>query len=81
MLNLKNINITDEYIEADYVPECSSDCGYVKMNRMTKEIDVQGVKGFSETYNRMAIKGLERILSDIKNNPSYAPNERLVMWY
>ena len=81
MLKLKNIKITDAYIEADYIPECSSECGHIKMNRVTKEIDVRRVIGFSDTYTRMAINGLERILYDIKKDPSYTPNERLVMWY
>lgn len=81
MLKLKNIKITDAYIEADYIPECSSECGHIKMNRVTKEIDVRSVIGFSGTYTRMAINGLERILYDIKKDPSYTPNERLVMWY
>ena len=44
-------------------------------------IDVRSVIGFSDTYTRMAINGLERILYDIKKDPSYTPNERLVMWY
>ena len=48
MLRLKNIKITDAYIEADYIPECSSECGHIKMNRVTKEIDVRSVIGFSE---------------------------------
>lgn len=81
MLKLKNIKITDAYIEADYIPECSSECGHIKMNRVTKEIDVRSVIGFSDTYTRMAINGLERILYDIKKDPSYTPNEHLVMWY
>ena len=81
MLKLKNIKITDAYIEADYIPECSSECGHIKMNRVTKEIDVRSVIGFSDTYTRMAIHGLERKLYDIKKDPSYTPNERLVMWY
>ena len=81
MLKLKNIKITDAYIEADYLPERSSECGHIKMNRVTKEIDVRSVIGFSDTYTRMAINGLERILYDIKKDPSYTPNERLVMWY
>ena len=81
MLKLKNIKITDAYIEADYIPECSSECGHIKMNRVTKEIDARSVIGFSGTYTRMAINGLERILYDIKKDPSYTPNERLVMWY
>ena len=81
MLKLKNIKITDAYIEADYIPECSSECGHIKMNRVTKEIDVRSVIGFSDTYTRMAINGLERILYHIKKDPSYTPNERLVMWY
>ncbi len=81
MLKLKNIKITDAYIEADYIPECISECGHIKMNRVTKEIDVRSVIGFSDTYTRMAINGLERILYDIKKDPSYTPNERLVMWY
>lgn len=81
MLKLKNIKITDAYIEADYIPECSSECGHIKMNRVTKEIDVRSVIGFSDTYTRMAINGLERILYDIKKDPSYTLNERLVMWY
>ena len=81
MLKLKIIKITDAYIEADYIPECSSECGHIKMNRVTKEIDVRSVIGFSDTYTRMAINGLERILYDIKKDPSYTPNERLVMWY
>ena len=81
MLRLKNIKITDAYIEADYIPECSSECGHIKMNRVTKEIDVRSVIGFSGTYTRIAINGLERILYDIKKDPSYTPNERLVMWY
>mgnify|MGYP006864484898 FL=1 len=81
MLKLKNIKITDAYIEADYIPECSSECGHIKMNRVTKEIDVRSVIGFSGTYTRIAINGLERILYDIKKDPSYTPNERLVMWY
>lgn len=81
MLKLKNIKITDAYIEADYIPECSSECGHIKMNRVTKGIDVRSVIGFSGTYTRMAINGLERILYDIKKDPSYTPNERLVMWY
>ena len=50
MLKLKNIKITDAYIEADYIPECSSECGHIKMNRVTKEIDVRSVIGFSDTY-------------------------------
>ena len=62
MLRLKNIKITDAYIEADYIPECS----HIKMNRVTKEIDVRSVIGFSGTYTRIAINGLEKILSDIK---------------
>ena len=81
MLKLKNIKITDAYIEADYIPECSSECGHIKMNRVTKEIDVRSVIGFSDTYTRMAINGLERILYDIKKDPSDTPKERLVMWY
>ena len=81
MLKLKNIKITDAYIEADYIPECSSECGHIKMNRVTKEIDVRSVIGFSYTYTLMEINVLERILYDIKKDPSYTPNERLVMWY
>lgn len=65
-VKIKNIKITDAYIEADYIPECSSECGHIKMNRVTKEIDVRSVIGFSDTYTRMAINGLERILYDIK---------------
>ena len=48
MLKLKNIKITDAYIEADYIPECSSECGHIKMNRVTKEIDARSVIGFSD---------------------------------
>ena len=33
MLKLKNIKITDAYIEADYIPECSSECGHIKMKK------------------------------------------------
>lgn len=73
--------VFNAYIEADYIPECSSECSHIKMNRVTKEIDVRSVIGFSDTYTRMAINGLERILSDIKKDPSYTPNKRLVMWY
>lgn len=38
MLKLQNINRTNGYIEAHYLPENSSEVGYLKLNCQTKQI-------------------------------------------
>ncbi len=64
MLKLQNIKITDAYIEADSIPECSSECGHIKMNRVTTRNCCEKRDRFSGRYTRMAVNGLERVLSD-----------------
>ena len=82
MLKLININKTNSFIEADYIPEDSEQIGYVKFVFTTNEKISRPAKGFERTYPSMAIEGLKRVLDDIKNNPGYqVPRERLVMWY
>ena len=66
MLKLKNIKITDAYIEADYIPECSSECGHIKMNRVTKEIDVRSVIGLHSNISDVEYENKEQILNYLK---------------
>ncbi|MCH5187925.1 MAG: hypothetical protein J1F63_05935 [Oscillospiraceae bacterium] len=82
MLKLININKTNTYIEANYIPEDSNQVGYIKFDFTTNEKTSMPAEGFERTYPSMALNGLKRILDDLKSDPSYqVPRERLVMWY
>ena len=69
-VKIKNIKITDAYIEADYIPECSSECGHIKMNRVTKEIDVRSVIVLA-THILYGNKRFRKNIIRHKKDPSY----------
>ncbi len=75
-VKIKNIKITDAYIEADYIPECSSECGHIKMNRVTKEIDVRSVIGFSDIYSY----GNKRFRKNIIRHKKIRHIHRMSVW-
>ena len=82
MLKLKNIQITDDYIQAHYNPEDSTQMGFVKLNLHTKEKISNPVPTFENTYPEMAFSGLQKVLDETKKNQNYIiPKEKLVMWY
>lgn len=79
MLTLKNIKKTDEYIEANYIPEISEENGYLKVNLKDFTVLEKKLTSFDTSLNAyvsMAERGLARLKDDEK-----IPNEYIVMWY
>lgn len=76
MLKLQNINRTNSYIEAHYIPENSSEVGYLKLNCQTKQIVDSKITSYGEWYQSHAITALKQLLK--KDD---LPNEKLVAWY
>ena len=79
MLQLININKTNEYIEADYIPEDSDSIGHIKLFADGREETV-AAPNYGGSYVRMAYSGLKRTLGEIANGEEIL-KERLVMWY
>ena len=82
MLRLKNIRMTNEYIEADYTPEDSVKHGFARLYLKTGEIEHKMVNGYETTYPSMAIQGLKGILERLNSDHKFElPKEKTVMWY
>lgn len=82
MLKLINIRITDDVIEADYIPEDSSEKAHVSMNMTKGDVTVATIEEYGKMYSRMAVNGLQKIFDELKSKKiNEIPNERLVMWY
>ncbi|MBR3870469.1 MAG: hypothetical protein IKJ17_03100 [Clostridia bacterium] len=78
MLRLVNIKKTNDYIEANYIPEDCESSGFVRMYLNDDKIISETVEGYETTYPSMAIKGLKNILESQKCE---IPKEKVVMWY
>ncbi len=79
MLRLKNIKKNNETIQADYYPEDSAECGFVKINSCTREIiesKLTSYDGVIKAYMSHAATALDRLI-DSKS----LPKEQVVMWY
>lgn len=79
MLRLKNIKKNDKIIQADYYPEDTMECGFVKINSYSHEIlesKLTSYDGVTKTYMSHAATALARLI-DSKS----LPEERVVMWY
>lgn len=82
MLKLINIKRDNGYIEAGYLPEDSSEKGYVKVDIKTRKIVESQHSRYEEPYEEysecrtMAAQGLLAI-ADRED----LPEEKLVMWY
>ena len=82
MLKLVNIVKNDDYIEADYIPENSTEMAHVRYSITTGKGDFDLVDGYSGVYGRHAIEGLKRTISELESGGrKELPEERLVMWY
>ena len=82
MLKLINIRITDDTIEADYIPEDSSDQAHISMNMTNGSVTVDIIEEYGRMYSRMAVNGLQKIFDELKSKKiNEIPNTRLVMWY
>ncbi len=82
MLKLINIKMTDDYIEADYIPESSSAQGYAKLVFSTGERISRLAEGFGRSYPAMALSALGRLSEKFKSHPeNELPKEKIVMWY
>ena len=80
MLRLKNIRINGKVIEADYFPESGDRSAHVSLDPYTGEEIKEIIEEYGDTYARMAINGLCRILEERKQGKDI-PSERVVMWY
>ncbi|MCC8073274.1 MAG: hypothetical protein LIO62_04025, partial [Clostridiales bacterium] len=79
MVTLKNIKKTDEYIEANYIPEDSNEIGYLKVDLKNLTVIDKKLTSFDtpfKAYMSMAKNGLERLKDDPK-----IPEKYIVMWY
>ncbi len=79
MLRLKNIKKNNETIQADYYPEDTMECGFVKISSYSHEIlesKLTSYDGVIKAYMSHAVTALERLV-DSKS----LPEERVVMWY
>lgn len=80
MVRLKKIKMTDDYIEAYYVPEDTSEEGYIKIDVNTcEDIDVRltlsdKVLKWYYTYARM-------YLTDVIKGKKKLQEEKSIMWY
>ena len=82
MLKLINIKMTDNVIEADYVPENSDKKAHVSLDTQEGKVMSEIIDEYGKTYSRMAVNGLQRISSELKSKKiTDVPKERLVMWY
>lgn len=74
--------MTDEYIEANYYPEDSSECSYVRLMFNGEKYASDPVKGFEHEYPSMAFRGLKQTLQELREGEiKKPPAQRLVMWY
>lgn len=78
MLQLKNIKKENDIIQANYYPEDSNECGFVKMDCISHEVIERKLTSFDsviEAYAFHAEKALKWV-ADLKP----IPKEQLVMW-
>lgn len=80
MVQLINIEKTDEFISCEYIPEASEEKGYIKMD-LQGNVIVKIPTSFDhdylpEDYSSFAIRRLRKLLS-----VDSVPKESLVMWY
>lgn len=82
MIKLINIKRSDNFIEADYLPEDSKERGYVKVDTQTKEIIESRHSKYEEPYEKysecriMAARGLRELIE-----AKTIPEEKIIMWY
>lgn len=80
MVTLVKINKTDEYIEANYIPEHDPEEGYIKMRLSDREVVERRLTPADGTvlksYFVHARNGLVEIL-----NRGTVPRKWVVMWY
>ena len=80
MVTLINIKKTDEYIEANYIPEDTGEEGYIKMRLSDREVVERTLTPSDGTVLRSyfvhARNGLIQILEE-----SASPEKWVVMWY
>ena len=82
MLTLINITRNGNVIEADYIPENSSESAHVSLDFLTCEHKVDIIEKYGSMYSRMAVNGLKRIMHDIQDGEiKEAPDKRIVYWY
>ena len=82
MLTLINITRNGNVIEADYIPENSSESAHVSLDFLTCEHKVDIIEEYGSMYSRMAVNGLKRIMNDIQDGEiKEAPEKRVVYWY
>ena len=82
MLKLINIKMTDDVIEADYIPEDSDKKAHVSLDTQEGKVIAEIIDEYGKMYSRMAVNGLQRISSELKSKKiTDVPKERLVMWY
>lgn len=80
MVTLVKINKTDEYIEANYIPEHTQEEGYIKMRLSDREVVERKLTPSDGTvlksYFVHARNGLYQILKT-----DTVPDRWVVMWY
>lgn len=80
MVTLIRINKTDEYIEANYIPEDTNEKGYIKMRLSDREVIDRTLTpsdgNILRSYFVHAKNGLIQILEE-----GVPPDKWVVMWY
>lgn len=79
MLKLININRTDEFIEANYIPEDNNESGYIKIRLSDDEVIEQKLTSYDEVVARYFAHARDKLI-DIKDDTNLV-KEKLVMWY
>lgn len=79
MLKLKRIKRDDEYIEAYYIPEDSTEEGYVKIRLSDNEVVDKKLTSYDNVIATYFIMARNK-LRDIKNDINLS-TEIKVMWY
>jgi len=79
MLKLINIKKTDPYIEANYIPEASSELGFIKLNMKNREIIEAVLTSYDkklQIYQGHARSALLKLA-----NSDIIPEKYPVAWY
>ncbi len=80
MVRLKKVKKTDNYIEAYYIPENTSEQGYIKLDAHTgKDLEVR--KTPSDDSLNWYYRYARRYLKQVLEGTAKLEEERLVMWY
>ena len=79
MLTLTNIKRTNEYIEANYIPEHSDEQGFVRVDLKTEDI-IESVKTSYDEVMDWYLGHARYRLAKIVDWEEY-PEKLVVMWY